>query len=436
MSQIRNAVLIACSLAAVGGQARAQDQSTIHRLASHGGMSSAAAKKLAAKVSQRMARAADAPPTVMDPLRAALSQALVGSPMPADAMATAKVRLKLYAGLNEFALEALFAPQAGAIAACVRDVDATQSECEALVAAAGNSSVSKIRRVAGGPPPAPMMAAAPPVQSGYGAPPAGYGAPPANGSHFGGGYNSGYHAAPGYQGAPPMAQQQGFGGGYHPPAYQQNGYAPQGGYAQPPMQQGYAAARQPMPQQGYAAPAYAARPPAQQGYAAPAFAVRPPVQQGYAAPAPAARPAVAAPAPQPAYRPAPAPVAMAPAAPVVSAQDQAARKEAYRQQREAYLARQKQQFQERKDKAAGMETNPDAAPVGVASSKAAPAAAPSAKAAGKVTAPPAEEVAAADTKRPVPAAAPAAEKADSKPALDNSFLDGLLDDPLGGKGKK
>jgi hypothetical protein len=419
MSQIRNAVLIACSLAAVSGQARAEDQSTIHRLSSNGGMSSTSAKKLSAKVSQRMARAADAPPTVMDPLRAALSQALVGSPMPADAMATAKVRLKLYAGLNEFALEALFAPQAGAIAACVRDADATQSECEALVAAAGRSSVSKIRRVAGGPAPAPMMAAAP-VQSGYGA-------PPANGSRFGGGYSSGYQGAPAYQGAPPVAQQQVFGGGYHPPAYQQNGYAA----AQPMQQQGYAA-RQPMQQQGYAAPTYAVRPPAQQGYVAPAYAVRPPAQQGYAAPAPAARPPVAA--PQAAYRP--APVAMAPAAPVVNPQEQAARKEAYKQQREAYLARQKAEFQERKDKAAGIETNPDAAPVGAASSsKAAPA---PAKAAGKVSAPAAEEVAAADTKRPVAAAAPAAaaEKADTKPALDNSFLDGLLDDPLGGKGKK
>jgi hypothetical protein len=404
MSQIRNAVLIACSLAAVSGQAHAEDQATLHRLSSHGGLSSAAAKKLSSKVSQRMARAADAPPTVMDPLRAALSQALVGSPMPPDAMATAKVRLKLYAGLNEVALEALFAPKPGAIAACERDVGASHSECEALVAAAGGSSVAKIRKVAGGPAPMPMMAAAP-VQAGYGA---------SGVSHFGGGYNAGFQG----QGAP-APQQQGFGGGYHPPAYQQQ---PQG-YGNAP---GYAAA-QPM-QQGYGAPQqqYAPRP--QQQYA-PAYAARPQMQQQAYAPPPQ----------QPAYRPAPV-AAAAPApyvapAPVVSAQEQASRKEAYKAQRDAYLARQKAEFQQRKDKSAGLETNPDNAPPPAKTAAAAPV---PAKAAGKVTAPAAEEVAAADTKHPVAAAAPEAPaaKAEAKPAaLDDSFLDGLLDDPLGGKKK-
>jgi hypothetical protein len=332
--------------------------------------------------------------------------------MPPDAMATAKVRLKLYAGLNEVALEALFAPKPGAIAACTRDVGASQSECEALVAAAGGSSVAKIRKVAGGPAPMPMMAAAP-VQSGYGA---------GGVSHFGGGYNPVYQQGQ----AAPAPQQQGFGGGYHPPAYQQQ---PQG-YGNAP---GYAAA-QPT-QQRYAAPQYA---PQQQQYAprpqqayAPAYAARPPVQQqAYAAPQ------------QPAYRPAPvaaaAPyVAPPPAAPVVSAQEQASRKEAYKAQREAYLARQKAEFQARKDKSAGLETNPDNAPPPAA--KTAAAAPVPAKAAGKVTAPAAEEVAAADTKHPVAAAAPEAPaaKSEAKPAaaLDNSFLDGLLDDPLGGKKK-
>jgi hypothetical protein len=401
MSQIRNAVLIACSLAAVSGQAHAEDQATLHRLSSHGGLSSAAAKKLSTKVSQRMARAADAPPTVMDPLRAALSQALVGSPVPPDAMATAKVRLKLYAGLNEVALEALFAPKPGAIAACERDVGASHSECEALVAAAGGSSVAKIRKVAGGPAPMPMMAAAP-VQSGYGA---------SGVSHFGGGYNAGYQGQ-----AAPAPQQQGFGGGYHPPAYQQQpqGYGNAPGYAAAqPMQQGYA------PQQQYA--------PRQQQQYAPAYAARPPVQQAYAAPPQ-----------QPAYRPAPvaaAPyVAPQPAAPVVSAQEAASRKEAYKAQREAYLARQKAEFQQRKDKSAGLETNPDNAPPPAKTAAAAPM---PAKAAGKVTAPAAQEVAAADTKHSVAAAAPEtpAAKSEAKPALDNSFLDGLLDDPLGGKKK-
>jgi hypothetical protein len=439
MSQFRNAVLIACSLAAVSGRAHAaEDAATIHRLASHGGMSSAAAKRLAAKVSARMARAADSPPTVVDPLRASLSQALVGSPVPGDAMASAKVRLKLYAGLNEFALEAMFAPQPGAIAACIRDLSGTRAECEGLVAAAAGTSPSRVRKLAGGPAPAPMIAGAPAAAPAFGS------AQPAGGSRFGanrfgGGYQSGGNAQ-GFQAAP--AGQPAFGGGYHPPAYQQ-----QGGYAAAPVQQGYAPMQQqgyapmqqqqgyaPMQQQGYA--------PVQQGYAVrqpmqPQYAAQPqqrPVYQQVAAPAPAMQP-------QAAYRPAPAPVAMAP---VVSAQDVATRKEQYKAQREAYLARQKAEFQERKDKASGgAETTAEAAPA-ANSGKAAPVVATAKPAAQKVSAPASNEVAAADTKHPVAAApaaaaakddaAPAA-KSDSKPALDNSFLDGLLDDPLGGKKK-
>jgi hypothetical protein len=399
MSQIRNALLIACSLAATSGSAHAEDQSVIRRIASHGGMSSAAAKKLVAKVGQRMARSADAPPAVMDPLRAALSQALTGSPAPADAMATAKVRLKLYAGLNEVALEALFAPQPGAIASCVRDVGASQSECEALVAGAARASVAQIRSQAGGPAAQPMMAAAP-----------AYGAPAGGGSRFGGQYSSGFQG-----GAAPRAQ--GFGGGYQ---------APQQGYQQP--QQAYGARpAYGAPAAGYAQrPAYGAQPAAQPGFGAqrPAYGAQP----GYAAQRPAYN------APAAGYRPQTAP-AYAPAQPAVTQQDLAARKDAYKQQREAYLARQKQQFQERRDKSGALEVNPDDAPPPAA------AAAPSgggkaAKASAAVSAPAGDEMATAETKRPAAAEPARAAKSDTKPALDNDFLDGLLDDPTGGKGKK
>ena len=407
MSQFRNALLIACSLAAASGSVRAEDQGVVHRLSSNGGLSSTSAKKLAAKIGQRMARAADAPPSMPDPVRAALSQALTGSPMPTDAMATAKVRLKLYAGLNEVALEALFAPQPGAIASCVRDIEASQSECEALVAAAARSSVSQVRSVAGGPAAPPPMAAAPAQGAG-------------GGSRFGGSrYQSGYQAQP--------RQQQGFGGGYQAP--QQQGYAARPGYGAPQQgygarpgygaqQQGFGGGQQQgfgarpggyqAPQQGYGArPAYAA--PQQQGYAA---------RPSYGAPQRPAAPAYAAPAPAP-----------------VSQQDMAARKDAYKAQREAYLARQKQQFQDRRDKSgAALDVSGEApAASAAAAPAAAPAPAPSAKPAkgGKAApAPSVEEELAAELDNPAPA------KADSKPALDNDFLDGLLEDPLGGKGKK
>jgi hypothetical protein len=433
MSQTRNALLIACSLAAISGSVRAEDQAVVHRLSSNGGLSSTAAKKLMAKVSQRMARAADAPPSVMDPLRAALSQALTGAPVPADPMATAKVRLKLYAGLNEVALEALFAPQPGGIAACVRDVGASQSECEALVAAAARSSVAQVRGVAGGPAAGAMMAAAPAPA---------YGAPAAGGSRFGNRFGSGYQQ----QGAAAPAQQ-GFGGGYQAP---QQGYQqPQQGYAARPgygAQPGYGARQPAYPQQaGYGQqPGYGQQQPAygqQPGYAAPRPAYG--AQPGYAAQRPAygqqpaygaaPRPAYAAPAQ--AYRAPAAPAYAPPPQPVVSAQELAARKDAYKQQREAYLARQKAQFQERREKGgAALDTSGEAAPAAAPSGSAKPA-----KAGVPVAAPAAEQVAAAETKRPA-AAAPAEParpaKSDVKPALDNDFLDGLLDDPTGGKGKK
>jgi hypothetical protein len=472
MSQIRNAVVFACSLVAAGGGIAhaAEDHAVSHRLSAHGKLSSAAAKKLASKVSQRMARSADAPPTLIDPLRVSLSQALLGVPVAQDQITAAKVRLKLYAGLNEFALEALFAPRPGAIAGCVRDVGASESECAALVAADAKAPVSKVRSVAGGPAVSPMMAAAP-----MGAPAGGSrfgGGAPAGGSRFGGQQQP--QAAP-QGGFANTNQQQGFGGGYRPPqayqqqpqVYQQQAYQQQPQAYQPQPQQAYQQQQQRFQQQpqpnGYAAaPGYAARPNfggGQPGYAAAGqgnFGARPAPVAAYQ---PAAGPVAVA---QPAYRPAPAPVARpmatapapvytppAPAAPAVNPAEVEARKEAYKAQREAYMARQKQQFEERRAKAAGLEPEPQAAPVAGSSMKAAPAApVAAAKPAAKVAAP-SEQMASVESKRPAaaapppekdetllapaPAAAPAA-KGDKQ--LDGDFLDGLLDDPLGGKGKK
>jgi hypothetical protein len=448
MSQIRNAVVIACSLAAAGSSsiAHAEDHAVAHKLSAHGGLSSAAAKKLMTKVSQRMARAADAPPSVMEPLRMALSQALLGTPVAPDQIAAAKVRLKLYAGLNSFALEALFPAHPGAIAACVRDVGITQAECESLIAAAANTSVTQARNNAGGPASYPLVAAAPAAAPGFG-------------SRFGGNQQPAPQAG-GYA-------TQGFGGGYHPPvaAYQQQPQAAAGwqqprasGWQQQQQQQVPVAYQQPQqayqsaPAAAYQQPAYAARPTyagaAQAGYNTAGqsnFGARPAGN----APAVAYRPAAPASAPvaaAPAYRPAPAaPVAAAPVyaqqpAPMVNMQEQQARKEAYKAQREAYMARQKQQFEERRVKTAGLDAEPTPPPTPAPAKVAAAPKAPVAKIDPALD----DRMASAETKHPVAAAAPAAAassaapaaKAGGEKALDGDFLDGLLDDPLGGKGKK
>jgi hypothetical protein len=386
---LRSVLLSACLVTTMAGSARADDENVVSRLSSNGGLSSSAAKKLVGKVNVRMAKAADATSGANDPMRAAVSLALFQAATPPNSMAAAKVRLRLYAGLNEWALEAIFAPQPGVIAGCVREVGASQSECEALVAAAAKSSVAQIRSAAGGA--APMAAGPAPAYGGA--------APAADGGRFGR-FNSGFQTAPAAaQYARPMPQQQ-YG-------YQQQQYA----RPMPQQQYGYQQQQQyarPMPQQQYGYPQ-------QQQYA------RPMPQQGYQQPAPQyARPAVAV-APPP------------PPAPVVSPQDAQARKQAYQAQREAYIARQKAQFEEKKQKMSAMHQADasEAPPRNGVETPAASAAAPMAMAKPAAgTKAPAKAAAADDDAPSEPVAAKAG---GGKPALDNDFLDGLLDDPLAAK---
>jgi hypothetical protein len=392
---LRNVLLSACLAATLASTARADDENVVGRLSSNGGLSTSAAKKLVGKVNVRMAKAADATSAANDPMRAAVSLALFQAATPPNSMAAAKVRLRLYAGLNEWALEAIFAPQPGVIAGCVREVGASQSECEALVAAAAKSSVAQIRSVAGGA--APMAAAGPGAAPAYGG-----AAPAANGGGRFGRFSSGF------QGAGPAPQQQ-----YARPAPQQ-----QYGY---PQQQQY----RPVPQQqyGYQQQQYARPAPQQQQYGY--------QQQQYARPA----------APQQAYQqPAqqyarPAPVAAPPMAAPVSAAEAQNRKQAYQAQREAYLARQKAQFEDKKQKMSAMHQADasEAPPRNGVETPAAPAAAAApmaiAKPAGKAPAKPA----AAPADDDAPSEPVAAKASGTKPALDNDFLDGLLDDPLAAK---
>lgn len=200
MKRARRALLVAVCSTLFAAQALAEDAEVTQRLQSHGGLSGAAAKRLSTKVAQRMMKSADtlAPPS--DPLRVAMSQALFHAAVPPDNMAAAKMRLKLYVGLNASTLETLFLPKPGAIASCVRAIGATQPECEALVAAAGRQSVVDARTAAGGP------AVAAPVVMARTAPAA---APPAaGGGHFGK-FKSGFQGAapaPAYAAAAPVAR--------------------------------------------------------------------------------------------------------------------------------------------------------------------------------------------------------------------------------------
>jgi hypothetical protein len=371
MVLIRNVALTVSCLVVIAGTASADDSAVVSRLTSHGGLSSSSAKKLVGKVNMRMAKSADATAASGDPMRAAVSLALFQSPNPPNSTAAAKVRLRLYAGLNEWALEAIFTPQPGVIAGCVREIGASQSECEALVAAAAESSVARIRSQSQGPAHAPPAAA--PSYASRSAAPVAAPAAAAGGSRFGR-FDSGFRAgsAPPQQYAAPKQQ-------YAAPSRPTTSYQ-----------------RAPAPQQVAAAPAY--------------------------------------------QRPAPAAyAAAAPAAPAVSEEELQSRKEAYKAQREAYLARQKAAFDERRAKAGAVvaadaseappRTGGAAAPAAPVASKSS-ASAPAAKASSK---PAAAESGADEDEAP---AEVAASSGGGKAGLDSDFLDGLLDDPLGGKGKK
>ena len=401
---LRRNVVVAASLFALAGTAHADDAEVADRLTSHGGLSSSAAKKLVSKVNVRMAKAADATAGANDPMRAAVSLALFQTPQPPNSMAAAKVRLRLYAGLNEWALEAIFAPQPGVVGGCVREIGATTSECEALVAAAAKSSVAQIRSVAGG---SAAPVAAPAFAGQQQAPAA------AGGGRFSR-FNSGYQGASQYAAPRGYPQQQQF-----QAAPQQYG-APRG-Y---PQQQFQAAPQQYGAPRGY---------PQQQYQAAPRFQAAPQYQR----PAAPAYQRPAAPAVQAYQRPA-APAYVAPAAPpapVVSAAEQQSRKDAYKAQREAYMARKKAEFEARRQKmnsvhqADASEAPPrDGAGVPAGQSIQATAAAPT-----KAPAKAAPAAASDEAEEPTEAVA---SKASEKPALDNDFLDGLLEDPLANKKKK
>jgi hypothetical protein len=190
-----NGTLALLAPAVLATTASAEDEEVARRLGKYGKLSSAEARKVVSAVSTRMKRAAEMTNS-KDPLRAAVSASLYSTPVPADAMAAAKVRLRLYAGLNEWALDSLFAPRPGALATCTSQFELRGQDCEALLAASGRMSLAEASRLGGGKAIATAVAAAPVQQ-----PPA----PVAQQSRFAR-YDSGFRGAqpkPGYGPARP-----------------------------------------------------------------------------------------------------------------------------------------------------------------------------------------------------------------------------------------
>jgi hypothetical protein len=161
----------------------ADDDAVAKRLTKHGQLRRGESESLAENISKRMKRAADMT-SAQDPLRIAVGRAL-GIKNPNDAMSAAKIRLRLYAGLNEWALDNLFVPKPGGIGRCQQEFGVSSRQCEALIAAAGRVSSEEASKLAGGAPP-PMPAVQAQMASNRPAPAAG-------GSRFGK-YDSGFKA--------------------------------------------------------------------------------------------------------------------------------------------------------------------------------------------------------------------------------------------------
>src|SRR6185503_188140 len=100
---LKGSLAASVALALAASTAYADDAAN-KRLTKFGKLSGAEANRVASSVTTRMKRAADMT-SANDPLRMAVSNALFGAPVPADKMGGAKVRLRLYAGLNEWALD-------------------------------------------------------------------------------------------------------------------------------------------------------------------------------------------------------------------------------------------------------------------------------------------------------------------------------------------
>ena len=224
---------VALLLPAFAGSARADSEEVAKRLDKYGKLSGGEARKLVSNVSGRMKRAADMS-NANDPLRQAVAAAL-GSPGAPDAMTAAKIRLRLYAGLNEWALDNLFSPRPGAMTTCTGQFGLRGKDCEALLAAAGRMSPAQASKIGAGAPIAVAAAGRAPA----GQPVAGQ----APGNRWGS-YNANaanYNRPTGYGAQQPAygAQRQGWGAQPAQPAYgaQRQGWGAQ----QPPARQGWGA---------------------------------------------------------------------------------------------------------------------------------------------------------------------------------------------------
>jgi hypothetical protein len=139
-------LLALCSVYLVAGSPAYAQRPVADRLVEQGGLSAGQARVLIKSVSKRMKRAA-APHNRTDVLRVTVARAL-HEPRAASKRGGGRVVARLRAGLDEWALEHLFAPTAPAMANCERQFRLSSNLCESLAAASRPSSGREHARAA------------------------------------------------------------------------------------------------------------------------------------------------------------------------------------------------------------------------------------------------------------------------------------------------
>jgi hypothetical protein len=135
--------MVSCLVAFTAANASADNKGVVKRLKTYADLSESDARIVMDKVSQRMKVAADVSNT-RDPLRIAVSQALYDTASPESESEMSMVRLRLYAGLTQWALDNLFASRSGVTRICSGQTELVAEDCRALLAAAQSVQLADI----------------------------------------------------------------------------------------------------------------------------------------------------------------------------------------------------------------------------------------------------------------------------------------------------
>jgi hypothetical protein len=120
---------------------RADRDVVVERLTEYGELSVVQARALRSVISKRMARAK----REGDGVRVAVEQAIAGSRSGAGgAKSSAELKKRLRAGLDRWALEALFAPGPSSMVTCSHMFRLSAGRCDALLAAAGEVPLARV----------------------------------------------------------------------------------------------------------------------------------------------------------------------------------------------------------------------------------------------------------------------------------------------------